>query len=72
MVRVVSDVSGAPKCIATAPSISTLNVGSSANGGNLAYSDILAVLAKAAAVKSQAAVLRGSCRRELSIKEFSE
>jgi HK97 family phage major capsid protein len=46
-------VSGAPTAINAAAGISTILVGGSANGGNLSYLDILAVLAKAAAVKAK-------------------
>jgi HK97 family phage major capsid protein len=46
-------VSGGFTALQAASSISTLNTGGSANGGNLAYSDLLAVLAKAAAVKAK-------------------
>ena len=42
-----------PTALMAASNISTVNTASSANGGNLAYSDLLAVLAKAAAVKAK-------------------
>jgi HK97 family phage major capsid protein len=49
-----STVSGGPACIATASGITSLNAaGGNANGGALTYQDILAVLAKAAAVKAK-------------------
>ncbi len=48
-----SQVSGGPVPIYAAASTSTLLVGSSANGGNLAFTDILAVLQKASTVKSK-------------------
>jgi HK97 family phage major capsid protein len=48
-----STVSGGPTAIMSASGISTLTVGGSANGGNVAFVDILAVLAKAAAVKAR-------------------
>jgi HK97 family phage major capsid protein len=47
-----STVSAGPTAILSAAGISTVLVGGSANGGNLSYVDILAVLAKAAAVKA--------------------
>ena len=48
-----STVANGPTALMSASNISTLNTGGSANGGNLAYSDIIAVLAKAAAVKAK-------------------
>jgi len=48
-----SQVSGGPVNLYSQPNISIVHVGGSANGGNLAYSDILAVLAKASAVKAR-------------------
>lgn len=48
-----STLASAPTAILSASGISTINVGGSASGGNLAYSDILAVLAKASAVKAK-------------------
>jgi HK97 family phage major capsid protein len=48
-----STVANGPTALMSAASISTLNTGGSANGGNLAFSDIIAVLAKAAAVKAK-------------------
>jgi HK97 family phage major capsid protein len=47
-----STVAGGPTALLSQAGISTINTGGSANGGNIAYSDILAVLAKAAAVKA--------------------
>lgn len=48
-----SSVAGGFTALYAAASISTLNTGGSANGGNLAYSDILAVLSKAYTVKAK-------------------
>lgn len=48
-----STVSGGPTALMSAASISTLNTGGSANGGNLAYSDLTGMLAKVAAVKAK-------------------
>jgi HK97 family phage major capsid protein len=42
---------GAPGALLAASGITLVNVGGSANGGNLAYSDILAVMLKAAQLK---------------------
>lgn len=46
-------VTNGPTALMQASNISTVMVGGSANGGNLAYTDLLAVLAKAAAVKAK-------------------
>lgn len=46
-------VSGGPTALYAAAGISIIHVGGSANGGNLAYSDLTGVLAKAAAVKAK-------------------
>jgi HK97 family phage major capsid protein len=46
-------VSGGPTALQAAASITQLNCASSANGGNLGYVDIIACLAKAAAVKAK-------------------
>ena len=48
-----SRVTGGPINLLGVPNISTLNVGNSANGGNLAYSDLLATMAKAASVRAR-------------------
>ena len=49
-----STVANGPTALMSASSISTINAANnSANGGNLTYADILAVLAKAAAVKAK-------------------
>jgi HK97 family phage major capsid protein len=48
-----STVSGGPKAVMSVASISTVLVAGSANGGNLGFSDILAVLEKAAVVKAK-------------------
>lgn len=49
-----STVSNGPTALMSAASISTLNCAGSANGGNVSYSDILTILAKAATVKAKA------------------
>ena len=46
-------VSGGPTALYADTNISTVMVGGSANGGNVGYSDLLAVLAKAATVKAK-------------------
>ena len=46
-------VSGGPTALFAASGITMVNTGGSANGGNISYSDILAVLAQAAAVKAK-------------------
>jgi len=46
-------VSGGPTALFAASGITMLNVGGSANGGNISYTDIIAVLAQAAAVKAK-------------------
>jgi HK97 family phage major capsid protein len=46
-------VSGGPTALFAAAGITMVNVGGSANGGNISYADILAVLAQAAAVKAK-------------------
>jgi HK97 family phage major capsid protein len=46
-----SQVANAPAPLLAASGITTINTGSSANGGNLAYSDVLAVMLKAAQLK---------------------
>jgi len=46
-------VSGGPTALFAASGITMVNTGGSANGGNLAYSDIIAVLAQMAAVKGK-------------------
>lgn len=48
-----TQVSGGPMALFAAAGITMLNTGSSANGGNLSYADIIAVLAQAAAVKAK-------------------
>lgn len=48
-----AQVSGGPVSLQAAANITFINTGGSANGGNLAYSDIIAVLAKMAAVKGK-------------------
>ena len=48
-----STVSGGPVALMSAAGTSVINVGGSANGGNLAFSDLIAVLAKAASVKAR-------------------
>jgi HK97 family phage major capsid protein len=45
-------VSGGPTALLQAAGISTINCAGSANGGNIGFSDIVAMLAKAAAVKA--------------------
>jgi HK97 family phage major capsid protein len=47
-----STVSGGPVALMSASGITTITVAGSANGGNIGYSDVLAALAKAAAVKA--------------------
>jgi HK97 family phage major capsid protein len=44
-------VSGAPTSVQATAGITFINVGGSANGGNIGYSDLLAVLAKASSLK---------------------
>jgi HK97 family phage major capsid protein len=46
-------VSGGPTALFAAAGITMVNVGGSANGGNISYADIIAVLAQAAAVKAK-------------------
>lgn len=48
-----STVSGGPAALFGASGVTMVNTGGSANGGNVAYSDILAVLAAAAAAKAK-------------------
>jgi HK97 family phage major capsid protein len=48
-----TQVSGGPMALFAASGITMLNTGGSANGGNVAYSDIIAVLAQMAAVKGK-------------------
>lgn len=49
-----TQVTGAPVPLMAQPGISVINAGSnSANGGNIGYTDILSVLAKAASVKAK-------------------
>jgi HK97 family phage major capsid protein len=46
-------VSGGPQAVLADTNISSIMVGGSANGGNVSYTDLLAVMAKAAAVKAK-------------------
>jgi HK97 family phage major capsid protein len=46
-----STQSGAPTALLSAAGITTINTGGSANGGNLGYSDVLAIMLKAAQLK---------------------
>ena len=48
-----STVSGGPAALFGASGITMVNVGGSANGGNVSYTDIIAVLAQMAAVKGK-------------------
>jgi HK97 family phage major capsid protein len=48
-----STVSGGFTALQSAANISSINTGNSGNGGNLAFTDVLAVLAKASAVKAK-------------------
>jgi HK97 family phage major capsid protein len=48
-----TQVSGGPVSLQAASGVTFVNTGGSGNGGNIAYSDILAVLAKAAALKTR-------------------
>lgn len=49
-----TSIAGGPTCLMQASGISVINAaGGSANGGNLAYTDLTAILAKAAAVKAK-------------------
>jgi len=48
-----TSVSGGPTALFAASGITMVNVGGSANGGNVSYADILAVLAQAAAIKAK-------------------
>ena len=47
-----SQVSGGPQCLYGQPNVTIIHTGGSANGGNLAYADILNCLATAAAKKA--------------------
>jgi len=48
-----AQVSGGPVSLQAAAGISTLNTAGSSNGGNLSYTDLIGILAKAAAVKAK-------------------
>lgn len=48
-----TSLSNGPTCIYASAGVSTINTAGSANGGNLSYTDLLAVLAKSAAVKAK-------------------
>jgi HK97 family phage major capsid protein len=48
-----SDTANGPKCYYTTANTSKIFVGNSASGGNLAYGDLLACLAKAATVRAK-------------------
>jgi HK97 family phage major capsid protein len=48
-----STVTGGPAAILSVPNITTMNCQNDANGGNLAFSDIVGMLAKMAAVKGK-------------------